>query len=109
MEKLLSCGNVDDVITRKKAAFVYLRKIVILRREMRFLEIEIYIYTMRLILLVGSLKLIGHKWLHPVAMSICGLNQAFAVVFKSMKKKKTFGKLELKDLSRFENDEDPAE
>ena len=38
----------------------FLRKIVILRREMRFIRVEIFIYTMRMILLIASLKLVGH-------------------------------------------------
>ena len=108
LKKLLECGNVDEIITRKKVAFVWLRKLIILRREKKFIELEIFIYMMRLVLLVGNLKLIGHLWLHPVAISLCGLIQAFAVVFKSMRSKKNFCKLETKDLCRFENDEEPS-
>jgi hypothetical protein len=62
---------------------------------------------MRLILLIGNLKLIGHNYLHPIAISICGLIQAWIVIFKSMRSKKNFCKLETNDLSRFDNDEEP--
>jgi hypothetical protein len=75
-----------------------LRKILILRRELRFIRVEISIYLMRMILLIGNLKLVGHSYLNPIFVSICGLSQAVAVVFKSMKSKKNFFKLEIEDL-----------
>lgn len=71
--KLLACGKATEVISRKKIAFVYLRKLIIIRREKKFIELEILIYVMRLILLIGNLKLIGYHYLHPIAISICGL------------------------------------
>jgi len=71
---------------------------LILRREMRFIRVEISIYLMRMILLIGNLKLVGHSYLNPIFVSICGLSQAVAVVFKSMKSKKNFFKLEIEDL-----------
>ena len=86
------------VIKKNHQAYVYLRKIVILRRELRFIWVEIFIYTMRLVLLTSSLKLVGHSWLHPIFVSCCGLSQAMSVVFKSMKSKKNFYKLEVDDL-----------
>ena len=55
---------------------------------MRFIRVEISIYLMRMILLIGNLKLVGHSYLNPIFVSICGLSQAVAVVFKSMKSKK---------------------
>ena len=86
------------LIVRNKLNFVYLRKILILRRELRFIRVEISIYLMRMILLIGNLKLVGHSYLNPIFVSICGLSQAVAVVFKSMKSKKNFFKLEIEDL-----------
>jgi len=54
-------------------SYVYLRKLVILRREMRFIRVEIFIYTMRMIMLIGNLKLVGHNYLDPVFVSMSGL------------------------------------
>lgn len=87
-------------IRQNHKSHVYLRKLVILRREQRFILVEIFIYSMRLILLIGNLKLIGHHYLNPIFVSICGLIQAFTVVFKSMKSKKNFYKLELEDIKQ---------
>ena len=71
---------------------------VILRREMRFIRVEILIYSMRMILLISNLKLIGHRYLDPIFVSICGLIQAFTVVFKSMRSKKNYFKLDIEDI-----------
>ena len=95
-ETLLSLPN--NLITKKEVSYVYLRKLVILRREIRFLSIEIFIYSMRMILLIGNLKLVGHSYLDPVLVSICALSQAWASVFKSMKSKKNFFRLEIEDI-----------
>jgi hypothetical protein len=51
-----------------------------------------------MIMLIGGMKLVGHSYLDPVFVSICGLIQAITVVFKSMKCKKNFYKLEIEDL-----------
>jgi hypothetical protein len=88
----------DLVIKKNHQSYVYLRKIVILRRELRFIWVEILIYSMRLILLTSNLKLVGHHLLDPIFVSCCGLLQAVSVVFKSMKSKKNFYKLEMDDL-----------
>ena len=55
---------------------------------------------MRLILLIAGLKLIGHKILDPVFVSICGLIQAWCAVFKAMRSKKNYFKLEVGDLKK---------
>ena len=107
VEKLRSTCEPDMTITRKHLCFVYVRKLVILRRETRFIRVEIFIYMMRMILLTGSLKLVGHSYLHPVSMAIAGLLQAFTGVFKSMRSKKNFCKLEADDLSQFVDDDEP--
>jgi len=77
---------------------VYLRKILILRREMRYIRIEIFIYAMRMIMLISHLKLVGHTHIDPIFISICGVLMAFTVVVKSIKSKKNFYKLEIEDL-----------
>jgi hypothetical protein len=92
LDKLYDCNN--EIITKDKKSFVYLRKIVILSREMRYIRIEIFIYTMRLILLTSGLKLVGHKLLDPIFVSICGWAQAAVSIFKSIKSKKNFYKLD---------------
>ena len=84
--------------------FVHLRKLLILRREMRFVRIELFIYSMRFVLLVGVLKLVGHSYLHPITMSICGWLQASCGIFKSMRSKKNFVKFETDDLDKYNDD-----
>lgn len=88
----------DDLITADSKCFVYLRKLVILRREMRYIRIEIFIYTMRLIMLTKHLKLKFHHYLDPIFVSLCGFMMAVTTVFKAIKSKKNFYKLEIDDL-----------
>lgn len=88
----------DDLITHNSKSFVYLRKLVILKREMRYIRIEIFIYLMRLIMLTKHLKLTFHHILDPIFVSICGFMMAVTTVFKSIKSKKNFFKLEIDDI-----------
>jgi hypothetical protein len=74
------------------------RKLIVTRRKTKFHLIEVFIYAMRMIMLISSLKLVGHKYLDPIFVSICGLLQAISVVFKSMKGKKKFYKVTIKDV-----------
>lgn len=83
----------NQTIKSNRHSYVLMRNLILIRRKRRFHEIEIFIYTMRMIMLISSLKLIGHKYLDPIFVSICGLLQAISVVFKSMKSKKKFYKL----------------
>ncbi len=53
---------------------------------------------MRMIMLVSSLKLIGHTWIDPIFVSFCGIMQAGCTVFKAMKGKKNFYKLTVEDV-----------
>jgi len=75
-----------------------MRKVVLLRRKIRFHQMETFIYSMRMIMLISSLKLIGYRYLDPIFVSICGLLQAVSVVFKAMKGKKKFYKMTVKDI-----------
>lgn len=61
---------------------------------------EVFIYGMRMVMLISSLKLVGHKYLDPIFVSLCGLIQASSVVFKSMKGKKKFYKLTFNDVEK---------
>lgn len=70
-----------------------MRNLILIRRKINFHMMEVFIYSMRFIMLVYSLKLVGHSQLHPIFVSICGLMQAITVVVKSMKGKKKFYKL----------------
>ena len=76
-----------------------MRNLILIRRKIRFHELEVFIYLMRMTMLIFALKLIGHKHLHPIFVSICGLLQAITVVVKSMKGKKKFYKLTSADIS----------
>lgn len=96
-EKLCNCN--DDVITTNSKSYVYLRKFVILRREMRYIRIEILIYFLRYILLTKHLKLgVVHLYLNTIFVSCCGLAMAITTVIKAIKSKKNFFKLELDDI-----------
>jgi len=75
----------DQMIRRNKKCYVYLRKLVIHRREMRYIRIEIIIYLLRLILLTKGLGLRGHSYLDPVFVSGCALAMSIIVIFKSKK------------------------
>jgi len=54
---------------------------------------------MRIILLTSGLKLVGHELLDPVFVAICGMVSAILSVFKTMKSKKNFYKLEIEDVN----------
>lgn len=96
-EKLRQCN--DEVIRHNTKSYVYLRKLVILRREMRYIRIEIFIYFLRFIMLAKHLKLgFLHEYLDAIFVSCCGLAMAISTVFKSIKSKKNFYKLELDDI-----------
>jgi hypothetical protein len=92
-------GRYDrEVIKSNKHSYLLMRKLILVRRKIRFHQMETFIYLMRMIMLIYSLKLAGHKILHPIFVSICGLLQAITVVFKSMKGKKKFYKLTMADI-----------
>lgn len=98
MEKLLSLFEYQK-IKPNAACYVLVRKIIVIRRKIRFHQMEVFIYSMRMIMLISSLKLVGHRYLDPIFVSICGLLQAISVVFKSMKGKKKFYKLTIQDVT----------
>ncbi len=77
-----------------------MRNLILIRRKIRFYQMELVIYLMRMIMLISSLKLVGHKYLDPIFVSICGLLQAICNVYKSMKGKKKFYKLTIEDLEK---------
>ena len=79
--------------------YVILRELVITRREKRFHWIEVGIYLCRFCMLVSSLRVVGHTWLDPIFVSICGLVQSMFNVFKSMKGKKNFYKLTIDEIN----------
>ena len=65
---------------------------------MRFNKIEGAINIMRMVMLVSSLKLIGHSWIDPIFVSFCGVMQAGFTVFKALRGKKNFYKLTVEDV-----------
>jgi len=74
-------------------------KLILIRREARFHMVEVLIYMLRLIMLVSSLKLVGHDFLHPIFVSSCGLGQSGCTVFKSMMSKRPFYKLTIEEVN----------
>lgn len=77
---------------------VLVRQLIISRRETTYHYMEATIYTMRMLMLISSLKIKGHSYLNPIFVSACGLCQAFANVFKAMNAKKNFYKLSVEDV-----------
>jgi hypothetical protein len=69
---------------------------------------EVFINSMRMIMLVASLKLVGHKYLHPIFVEVCAILQAISVVFKSMKGKKVFEKLTIQNIEKKNIEDDDA-
>lgn len=87
------------MIRRNKKCFVYLRKLVIHRREMRYIRIEIMIYMMRFLLLSAKLRIKGfHEFQDPIFTSLCAVVMAVFVIFKQMRSKKAYYKLEIEDI-----------
>ena len=80
----------DHMIKNDQKQHTYLYKYLQLRREKRYIKIEIFIYSMRLILLVKNLKLFGNSWLDPIFVSICGMLMALSVMFKTIRSKFNF-------------------
>lgn len=60
-------------IKSNRHSYVIMRNLILIRRKIRFHQMEVFIYAMRFIMLVYSLKLVGHGSLHPIFVSICGL------------------------------------
>lgn len=87
-----------QMIKSNRHSYVIMRNLILIRRKIRFHQIEVFIYLMRMIMLVFALRLVGHQHLHPIFVSLCGLLQAITVVFKSMKGKKKFYKLTHADI-----------
>jgi len=90
----------EELLRWDSEANVLVRNLIILRREAIFSRVEALIYIMRFFMLVSSLKLVGHSILHPIFVSGCGIIQAVATVFKSMKGKKNFYKLTIEDIQK---------
>lgn len=97
LEELMSHFQ-NQKIRPKTECYRLMRKLILIKRKLRFHQMEFFIYTMRMIMLISSLKLIGHKYLSPIFVSICGLLQSMSNVFKSMKGKKKFYKMTIKDV-----------
>ena len=88
----------DEIITWNTEANVIVRQIIMLRREAIFHRIEALIYILRMTMLAKALKLIGHTWLNPIFVALCGVIQAGFAVFKGMNGKDSVFKLTIEDI-----------
>lgn len=93
----------DKLIEPDTEYYVLTRDLIIKRRECRFYMVEFTIYALRFVLLTSSLRLVGHKIMHPIFVSLCGLVMSMCTVFKSMKGKKNFYKLTNEDVEAKKN------
>jgi|LakMenE01Jun11ns_1017448.scaffolds.fasta_scaffold8291641_1 hypothetical protein len=73
MQQLNNLSSKKKPLNQYSEAYVIMRELIIKRREMRFNMIEASIYSMRFVMLVYSLKLIGHTWIDPISVSLCGV------------------------------------
>lgn len=74
-----------------------------LRREAIFHRIEANIFFLRMLMLVKSLKILGHTWLNPIFVSLCGVAQASLSVYKGMQGKQDVFKLTIEDINQENN------
>ena len=57
---------------------------IIIRNETKMHRVEATINILRMFMLVSSLRIVGHHLLNPIFVSMCGVLQSSANVFKGM-------------------------
>jgi len=72
---------------------------IVVRHETAIYKVEASIYILRMVMLVSSLKITGYSYLHPIFVSLCGVMQAGASVFKAMSGKSSIFKLTIEDVA----------
>ena len=83
----------DDVLKWNSEANLYLRNLIILRRETFFHRIEVIVYLTRAVMLFYDLRVFGQMFLNPIFVSACGIVQVCSNMVKSMSGKKSIYKL----------------
>ena len=83
----------DEVLKWNSEANIYLRNLIILRRETFFHHIEVVIFLTRALMLFYDLKVFEQRFMNPIFISACGIVQVFSNMVKSMNAKKSFYKL----------------
>ncbi len=77
----------NEVLKFKSKANVVWQQIFSLRHEAKVERIWASINIMRMIMLLSKLKIVGHEYLNPIFVSLCGVCQAAANVFKVINEK----------------------
>lgn len=63
----------DEVLKWNSEANLYLRNLIILRRETFFNHIEVVIFLTRAVMLFYDLRVFQQRFLHPIFVSGCGI------------------------------------
>jgi len=84
---------------------MYVRDLIISLRESRFIKFDLLISACRAFMLTSSLKLVGHYYLHPIFVSMCGVTQAVVTIYKTIRSKKPFAKLTQDDVTKRKADQ----
>jgi hypothetical protein len=90
---------IDEQIVWDTEAYVLCRELITTRNERRIHKVEASIYICRMLMLISSLRVRGHEYLNPIFISICGLTQASANVFKSTLGKANITKLTIEEVN----------
>lgn len=89
----------SEIVIWSSEANVLVRQMIGLRREAIFHRIEANIFFLRMLMLIKSLKIVGHSLLNPIFVSLCGVAQASLSVYKGMKGKQDVFKLTIEDIN----------
>lgn len=63
----------SQLIKSDRMCYALMRKLIVTRRKARFHKVEVFIYAMRMIMLLYNLEFPGARFLNPIFVSICGL------------------------------------
>ena len=61
---------------------------------------DLLINACRAFMLTSSLQLVGHYYLHPIFVSLCGVTQSIVTIYKTIRSKKTFATLTKDDVTK---------
>jgi len=87
----------NKIITLEDESYDALRNLIRRRRKRRFQMIVIFQHSLRLLMLVKSLRLPGANHLDPIFICLCGLISQIISIFKATQEKQKLIKLEESD------------
>ena len=63
----------DEVLKWNSEANLYIRNLIVLRRETFFHKIEVIIFLTRALMLFYDLRVFEQRYLNPIFVSACGI------------------------------------